>query len=304
MRGGFGEGPGCCGGPARCRRVTLPAALCAAVVGLAVSGSEALYGPSKRVAVEAGAMAALTGNVGGPSVRVRGTMFGNWARQPALATKVRRGAAGRRGATLPFTASCVLLLLLLPLHALLSPHPSLSASTRQAEFYCRGADCGTLCTQLRHHCLKKPDLDLCPKCFKGGRRRPLPLPAAPFSRLSPLPRCPTVSSAHPAPYIAPPPSTAPPAEGKFPAGMSVKDFIRLAAADAVPDDSGWTDQETLLLLEGGGLWRGAAAGRTNMWAQGQGHVWLPRIRIATDPPPAASPGARFCGRAGPACPRR
>ncbi|EFN54822.1 hypothetical protein CHLNCDRAFT_134832 [Chlorella variabilis] len=149
------------------RRVTPPAGGAkrtqqdAAVVGLAVSGSEALYGPSKRVAVEAGAMAALTGNVGGPSVRVRGTMFGNWARQPALATK--------------------------------------------AEFYCRGADCGTLCTQLRHHCLKKPDLDLCPKCFK---------------------------------------------EGKFPAGMSVKDFIRLAAADAVPDDSGWTDQETLLLLEG------------------------------------------------------
>lgn len=41
------------------------------------------------------------------------------------------------------------------------------------------------------------------------------------------------------------------AEGKFPAGMCAKDFVRLEAADAVPDESGWTDQETLLLLEGG-----------------------------------------------------
>ena len=49
------------------------------------------------------------------------------------------------------------------------------------------------------------------------------------------------------------------AEGKFPAGMSSKDFIRLEAADAVPDESGWTDQETLLLLEGGwGVRRGWA----------------------------------------------
>jgi hypothetical protein len=49
-----------------------------------------------------------------------------------------------------------------------------------------------------------------------------------------------------------------PAEGKFPAGMCAKDFIRLEAADAVPDESGWTDQETLLLLEGG--WASGAAG--------------------------------------------
>ncbi|PSC72177.1 swi snf complex [Micractinium conductrix] len=81
----------------------------------------------------------------------------------------------------------------------------LPALASKADFYCRGADCGTLCTPLRHHCLKKPDLDLCPTCFK---------------------------------------------EGKFPPGMSARDFVRLEAADAVPDGSGWTDQETLLLLEG------------------------------------------------------
>lgn len=40
------------------------------------------------------------------------------------------------------------------------------------------------------------------------------------------------------------------AEGRFPPGCAAKDFIRVAATDAVPDDSGWTDQETLLLLEG------------------------------------------------------
>ncbi|PRW57272.1 SWI SNF complex [Chlorella sorokiniana] len=131
--------------------------------GLPMSGAEALFGPTRRASVEAGATAALTGNMGasGGSVRVRSNVFGSWARQSALATK--------------------------------------------ADFFCRGADCGALCTELRHHCLKRPDLDLCPKCFK---------------------------------------------EGKFPSGMSSKDFIRLEAADAVPDESGWTDQETLLLLEG------------------------------------------------------
>lgn len=57
-------------------------------------------------------------------------------------------------------------------------------------------------------------------------------------------------------FVPPPPL--PLAEGKFPPGMSARDFIRLEAADAVPDDSGWTDQETLLLLEGR---LGLAAGR-------------------------------------------
>ena len=45
--------------------------------------------------------------------------------------------------------------------------PHLLPPATQADFYCRGADCGELCTELRHHCLKRPDLDLCPKCFKG-----------------------------------------------------------------------------------------------------------------------------------------
>ncbi|KAL4441240.1 hypothetical protein ABPG77_011477 [Micractinium sp. CCAP 211/92] len=128
--------------------------------GLAASGPDALYAPGRRASVEQGAQAALAGS-GSGSVRIRGNVLSNWARQPALASK--------------------------------------------HNFYCRGASCGALCTELRHHCLKKPDLDLCPKCFK---------------------------------------------EGKFPPGMSARDFIRLEAADAVPDNSGWTDQETLLLLEG------------------------------------------------------
>lgn len=42
--------------------------------------------------------------------------------------------------------------------------------------------------------------------------------------------------------------------------MCSKDFIRLEAADAVPDDSGWTDQETLLLLEGEDGWTAVGAG--------------------------------------------
>jgi hypothetical protein len=40
-------------------------------------------------------------------------------------------------------------------------------------------------------------------------------------------------------------------DGKFGAGMTTGDFIRMDAADAAGDaDGGWTDQETLLLLEG------------------------------------------------------
>ena len=35
--------------------------------------------------------------------------------------------------------------------------------------------------------------------------------------------------------------------------MSGRDFVRLDASEGVPDESGWTDQETLLLLEGGWL---------------------------------------------------
>ncbi|KAL4857267.1 SWI/SNF complex subunit [Chlorella vulgaris] len=133
------------------------------VAGMRTSGADALYAPPQRASVEQGAVAALmgSGSSGSGSARVRNTLFGGWARQPALASK--------------------------------------------AEFYCRGAECGTLCTALRHHCLTQPDLNLCPKCFK---------------------------------------------EGRFPANTAARDFIRLEAADAVPDESGWTDQETLLLLEG------------------------------------------------------
>jgi SWI/SNF related-matrix-associated actin-dependent regulator of chromatin subfamily C len=40
-------------------------------------------------------------------------------------------------------------------------------------------------------------------------------------------------------------------DGKFGAGMTTGDFIRMDASDAAVDaDGGWTDQETLLLLEG------------------------------------------------------
>jgi len=60
-------------------------------------------------------------------------------------------------------------------------------------------------TELRYHCTKVPDVDICPTAF---------------------------------------------IEGRFPPGCSSKDFIRVAATDAVSDNSGWTDQETMLLLEG------------------------------------------------------
>ena len=40
-------------------------------------------------------------------------------------------------------------------------------------------------------------------------------------------------------------------DGKFGPGMTSADFIRMDAADAAADaDGGWSDQETLLLLEG------------------------------------------------------
>lgn len=61
------------------------------------------------------------------------------------------------------------------------------------------------CTDLRYHCTKFPDIDICPAAF---------------------------------------------IEGRFPPGCSSKDFIRVAATDPVPDNSGWTEQETMLLLEG------------------------------------------------------
>jgi SWI/SNF related-matrix-associated actin-dependent regulator of chromatin subfamily C len=61
------------------------------------------------------------------------------------------------------------------------------------------------CTDLRYHCTKLPDVDICPAAF---------------------------------------------IEGRFPPGCSSKDFIRVAATDAVADNSGWSDQETMLLLEG------------------------------------------------------
>jgi SWI/SNF related-matrix-associated actin-dependent regulator of chromatin subfamily C len=61
------------------------------------------------------------------------------------------------------------------------------------------------CTDLRYHCTKLPDVDICPTAFT---------------------------------------------EGRFPPGCSSKDFIRVAATDAIPDNSGWTEQETMLLLEG------------------------------------------------------
>ncbi|GAB4819040.1 hypothetical protein N2152v2_006086 [Parachlorella kessleri] len=69
------------------------------------------------------------------------------------------------------------------------------------------------CTALRYHCTKIPDVDLCPEAFAGK---------APRGR----------------------------SEGRFPPGCTAKDFVRLDARQAAPDPSGWTDQETLLLLEG------------------------------------------------------
>ena len=60
------------------------------------------------------------------------------------------------------------------------------------------------CTELRYHCTKLPDVDLCPQAY---------------------------------------------ADGRFPPGCSSKDFVRVAATDPVHDASGWSDEETLLLLE-------------------------------------------------------
>ena len=40
------------------------------------------------------------------------------------------------------------------------------------------------------------------------------------------------------------------AEGRFPPGTAAKDFVKVDRAAAAPMDGGWSDQETLLLLEG------------------------------------------------------
>jgi SWI/SNF related-matrix-associated actin-dependent regulator of chromatin subfamily C len=60
------------------------------------------------------------------------------------------------------------------------------------------------CTNLRFHCTKLPDIDLCPRAFS---------------------------------------------EGRFPPGTCAKDFIRIDPSSATTSASGWSDQETLLLLE-------------------------------------------------------
>lgn len=60
------------------------------------------------------------------------------------------------------------------------------------------------CTELRYHCTKIPNVDLCPAAFN---------------------------------------------EGRFPPGCCGKDFSKVSAMDSVRDGSGWSDQETLLLLE-------------------------------------------------------
>lgn len=39
------------------------------------------------------------------------------------------------------------------------------------------------------------------------------------------------------------------AQGRFPAGASAADFVRIEAKDSIPDPSGWSEQETALLLE-------------------------------------------------------
>jgi hypothetical protein len=55
------------------------------------------------------------------------------------------------------------------------------------------------------------------------------------------------------------------ADGCFPPGLAARDFVRVAAADAVPDASGWSDQETLLLLE-------AVEARGDEWGAVAAHV--------------------------------
>lgn len=61
--------------------------------GLAACGPDALYAPGSRASVEQGAQAALAGS-GPGTVRVRNNVLSNWARQPALASKVGAGCGG------------------------------------------------------------------------------------------------------------------------------------------------------------------------------------------------------------------
>jgi SWI/SNF related-matrix-associated actin-dependent regulator of chromatin subfamily C len=70
------------------------------------------------------------------------------------------------------------------------------------------------CTARRYHCIRHPDVNLCPQAF---------------------------------------------AEGRFPPGISARDFILIDATGSIAarasgapisvGDDGWSDQETLLLLE-------------------------------------------------------
>jgi SWI/SNF related-matrix-associated actin-dependent regulator of chromatin subfamily C len=60
------------------------------------------------------------------------------------------------------------------------------------------------CTELRYHCTKIPNVDLCTTAFD---------------------------------------------EGHFPPGCCAKDFVKVSFMDGVRDSSGWSDQETSLLLE-------------------------------------------------------
>lgn len=85
-----------------------------------------------------------------------------------------------------------------------SAAPQAPAATTGVRYYCNVHPYED-CTEVRYHCTKLADIDICPAAY---------------------------------------------AEGRFPPGCSSKDFIRITANEAVPDASGWSDQETLLLLEG------------------------------------------------------
>jgi len=84
------------------------------------------------------------------------------------------------------------------------------------------------CTSLRYHCTRHPDVDLCPEAFADGRFPP-GCTGRDFVRLE-----------GGAPPPGPPGSAAAPAAAPLPPG------IPPAAAGATD----WSDQETLLLLEG------------------------------------------------------
>lgn len=124
-----------------------------------------------------------------------GTALSLGLRRDAFAGTPARPSASAAGAAAAAAAAA----------AALAPGGAATApGSGRVDFYCNAMP-WVKCNDVRYHCTRYPDIDLCPQAF---------------------------------------------AEGRFPPSCSAKDFIKIDTRAQQADASGWSAQETLLLLEG------------------------------------------------------